>query len=58
MADISGLQAIRGRIVQRTGNAKPTVRAFMVASGRRRPRMDMAGDAKFVADRLKEWFTL
>jgi alkanesulfonate monooxygenase SsuD/methylene tetrahydromethanopterin reductase-like flavin-dependent oxidoreductase (luciferase family) len=57
MAGISGLQAIRDRVVQRTGKANPTVRDFMVASGRGRPRMDMVGDAKTVADRLEEWFT-
>src|SRR3712207_308052 len=57
MAGISGLQAIRDRVVQRTGKANPTVRDFMVASGRGRPHMDMVGDAKFVADRLEEWFT-
>ncbi len=57
MAGISGLQAIRDRVVERTGKKNPTVRDFMVASGRGRPRMDMVGDAKFVADRLEEWFT-
>ncbi|MFX6153112.1 nitrilotriacetate monooxygenase, partial [Acinetobacter baumannii] len=41
----------------RTGKKNPTVRDFMVASGRGRPRMDMVGDPKFVADRLEEWFT-
>ncbi|MBX9698018.1 MAG: LLM class flavin-dependent oxidoreductase [Acetobacteraceae bacterium] len=57
LAGISGLQAIRDRVVARTGKRNPTVRDFMVASGRGRPRMDMVGDAKFVADRLEEWFT-
>jgi FMN-dependent oxidoreductase (nitrilotriacetate monooxygenase family) len=57
MAGISGLQAIRDRVVQRTGKANPTARDFMVASGRGRPRMDMVGDAETVADRLEEWFT-
>ena len=57
LAGISGLQAIRDRVVERTGRKNPTVRDFMVASGRGRPRMDMVGDARFVADRLEEWFT-
>jgi hypothetical protein len=45
MAGISGLHAFRDQAVQRTGKANPMVRDFMVARGRGRPCMDMAGDA-------------
>jgi alkanesulfonate monooxygenase SsuD/methylene tetrahydromethanopterin reductase-like flavin-dependent oxidoreductase (luciferase family) len=56
MAGIQGMQAIRDRVVQRTGKKNPTVRDFMVGSGRGRPRMDMVGGPKEVADKMEEWF--
>ena len=56
MAGIQGLQAMRDRVVQRTGKKNPTVRDFIVGSGRGRPRMDMVGGPKQVADKLEEWF--
>ena len=33
------------------------MRDFITVSGRGRPRMDMVGGPKEVADRLEEWFT-
>lgn len=56
MAGIQGLQAIRDRVVERTGKKNPTVRDFIVGSGRGRPRMDMVGGPKEVADKMEEWF--
>lgn len=57
MAGIQGLQAIRNRVVERTGKKNPTVRDFIVGSGRGRPRMDMVGGPKEIADKMEEWFT-
>ncbi len=56
MASIQGLQAIRDRVVKHTGKRNPTVRDFMVSSGRGKPRMDMVGGPKQIADKLEEWF--
>jgi FMN-dependent oxidoreductase (nitrilotriacetate monooxygenase family) len=56
MAGIQGLQAIRDRVVKNTGKKNPTVRDFMVGSGRGKPPMNMVGGPKQVADKLEEWF--
>ncbi|MDB5411984.1 MAG: class flavin-dependent oxidoreductase [Rubritepida sp.] len=57
MAGIQGMHAIRDRVVQNTGKKNPTVRDFITGSGRGRPRMDMVGGPKEVADQMEEWFT-
>ena len=57
MVGMGGLQAMRDRVVQVSGKRNPTVRDFITVSGRGRPRMDMVGGPKEVADRLEEWFT-
>jgi FMN-dependent oxidoreductase (nitrilotriacetate monooxygenase family) len=57
MAGIQGLQAIRDRVVTATGKKNPTVRDFITGSGRGRPRMDMVGGPKEIADKLEAWFT-
>jgi len=57
MAGIQGLQAIRDRVVQATGKKNPTVREFITGSGRGRPRMDMVGGPKEIADKMEAWFT-
>ena len=56
MAGIQGLQAIRNRVVEATGKKNPTVRDFIVGSGRGRPRMDMVGGPKEIADKMEAWF--
>ena len=56
MAGIQGLQAIRDRVVKNTGKKNPTVRDFMIGSGRGKPPMNMVGGPKQVADKLEEWF--
>src|SRR3712207_1181681 len=48
LAGIQGLQAMRDRVVQVSGKRNPTVRDFITASGRGRPRMDMVGGPKEV----------
>jgi FMN-dependent oxidoreductase (nitrilotriacetate monooxygenase family) len=56
---ISGLQAIRDRVVQLSGKSNPTVRDFVQFSGRGtlRELPTFVGSAKAVADKLEEWFT-
>ncbi|WP_338025368.1 LLM class flavin-dependent oxidoreductase [Crenalkalicoccus roseus] len=56
LAGIQGLQTIRDQVIRRSGKTNPTVRDFITASGRGRPRMDMVGGPKEIADRMEEWF--
>lgn len=56
MASMSGLQAIRDRVVEASGKKNPTVREFMHFSQRGRVRSPVVGGPKEVADRLEEWF--
>jgi len=57
LAGMQGLQAIRDRVVKVSGKRNPTVRDFITGSGRGRPRMDMVGGPKEVADQMEAWFT-
>jgi FMN-dependent oxidoreductase (nitrilotriacetate monooxygenase family) len=58
MASISGLQALRDRVVRLSGKANPTTRDFIEVSGRGtvRDHPRFVGTAKEVADELEEWF--
>jgi FMN-dependent oxidoreductase (nitrilotriacetate monooxygenase family) len=56
MAQMSGLQAIRDRVVRVSGNKNPTVRDFIHFSGRGRVHNPVIGGPKEVADRLEQWF--
>lgn len=58
LQSISGLQAIRDRVVQLSGKPNPTVRDFVEFSGRGtlRELPTMVGTPKRVADQLEEWF--
>ncbi len=56
MAEISGLQAIRDRVVRTSGNKNPTVRDFIHFSGRGRVHNPVVGGPKEIADRLEQWF--
>ena len=56
MANISGLQALRDRVVQASGISNPTARDFMHYSGRGRVHDPIVGGPKEVADRLEQWF--
>jgi len=59
MAGISGLQAMRDRVVQMSGKPNPTVRDFLKFSNRGTPREIpfFVGTAKEVTDTMEEWFT-
>jgi FMN-dependent oxidoreductase (nitrilotriacetate monooxygenase family) len=56
---ISGIQAIRDRVIQLSGKPNPTVRDFMHFSGRGtlREMPTFVGSPQRVADQLEEWFT-
>ncbi|HYF08645.1 MAG TPA: LLM class flavin-dependent oxidoreductase [Acetobacteraceae bacterium] len=58
MASISGLQAIRDRVVTLSGKATPTVRDFVKFSARGTVREFpvFCGTPKDVADQMEEWF--
>jgi FMN-dependent oxidoreductase (nitrilotriacetate monooxygenase family) len=56
MKSISGLQAIRDRVVRASGNNNPTVREFIEVSGRGRVHDPIVGGPKEVADNLEQWF--
>ena len=54
---MSGLQAIRDRVIAGCGTKLPTVRDFIRISGRGRVHNAIIGGPKEIADRLEEWFT-
>jgi FMN-dependent oxidoreductase (nitrilotriacetate monooxygenase family) len=58
LRSISGLQAIRDRVVHLSGKPNPTVRDFVEFSGRGtlKELPTFVGSAKTVADKLEEWF--
>jgi alkanesulfonate monooxygenase SsuD/methylene tetrahydromethanopterin reductase-like flavin-dependent oxidoreductase (luciferase family) len=56
LAEMSGLQAIRDRVVRACGGRNPTVREFIQLSGRGRVHDPVVGGPKEVADRLEQWF--
>lgn len=59
LESISGLQAIRDRVVQLSGKKHPTLRDFVdfSARGTLKEAPHFVGTAKQVADGLEEWFT-
>src|SRR3546814_11185666 len=56
LASISGLQAIRDRVLQDSGKTNPTVRDFIGYSGRGQLPDPWVGGPKEVADRKEQWF--
>jgi FMN-dependent oxidoreductase (nitrilotriacetate monooxygenase family) len=56
LAEMSGLQGIRDRVLQACGPKAPTVRDFITISGRGRVHNPVVGGPKEVADQLEEWF--
>src|SRR5262249_13463907 len=56
MAAISGLQAIRDRVVRASGKKNPTVREFMHHTGRGRVHDPIVGGPKEICDQLEQWF--
>jgi FMN-dependent oxidoreductase (nitrilotriacetate monooxygenase family) len=56
LANISGTQSMRDRVVEVSGIQNPTVRDFVKYSSRARPKNPFVGNAKQVADGLEQWF--
>jgi FMN-dependent oxidoreductase (nitrilotriacetate monooxygenase family) len=58
LRSMTGIQAIRDRVVQLSGKANPTVRDFLEFSGRGRLREfpTFVGTPAKVADHMEEWF--
>jgi FMN-dependent oxidoreductase (nitrilotriacetate monooxygenase family) len=56
LAEMSGLQGIRDRVLTASGSKNPTVRDFIRISGRGRVHNAIVGGPKEVADRLEQWF--
>ncbi len=57
LESLSGIQAIRDRVTERTGGAEPTVRDFMRITGRASLSHALVGDPTEIADHMEEWFT-
>ena len=59
MASISGLQAIRDRVVRLSGNPNPSVNDFVQFSqrGTIKEAVHFVGSPQQVADGMEEWFT-
>jgi FMN-dependent oxidoreductase (nitrilotriacetate monooxygenase family) len=56
LAEMSGLQGIRDRVLRGSGKRNPTVRDFIRVSGRGRVHNPIVGGPKEVADELERWF--
>ncbi len=54
---LSGIQAIRDRVVADTGNANPTVRDFMKITGRASADHAIVGGPQELADYFEAWFS-
>ena len=57
LANISGTQSMRDRVLRASGIRNPTPRDFVSYSSRARPNQPFVGGPKEVADGLEEWFT-
>lgn len=57
IAGISGMQAMRDRVLQVSGKKNPTPRDFIQATGRGYMREATVGSPKDIADKMEEWFT-
>ena len=56
IAGISGMHAMRDRVLQVSGKKNPTPRDFIAATGRGLMRHAWVGSPKEIADRMEEWF--
>jgi FMN-dependent oxidoreductase (nitrilotriacetate monooxygenase family) len=57
LANISGTQSMRDRVLRASGITNPTPRDFIKYSHRARPNKPFVGGPKEVADGLEQWFT-
>jgi FMN-dependent oxidoreductase (nitrilotriacetate monooxygenase family) len=57
LANISGTQSMRDRVLKSSGLRNPTPRDFIKHTNRARPNKPFIGGPKEVADGMEEWFT-
>ena len=57
LANISGTQSMRDRVLRASGITNPTPRDFIKYTHRARPNQPFVGGPKEVADGLERWFT-
>jgi FMN-dependent oxidoreductase (nitrilotriacetate monooxygenase family) len=57
LANISGTQSMRDRVLRSSGLRNPTPRDFITHTHRARPNKPFIGGPKEVADGLEEWFS-
>jgi FMN-dependent oxidoreductase (nitrilotriacetate monooxygenase family) len=57
LANISGTQSMRDRVLRSSGLKNPTPRDFIKHTNRARPNKPFVGGPKEVADGMEEWFT-
>ena len=57
LANVSGTQSMRDRVLRTSGITNPTPRDFVRYSHRARPNKPFVGGPKEVADGLEQWFT-
>jgi len=57
LAGMTGMHAMRDRVMEACGRANPTVRDFLRITQRGKPAHPVIGSPAEVADTLEEWFT-
>ncbi len=57
LAGMTGMHAMRDRVVEACGRPNPTVRDFLCITQRGKPAHPVVGSPAEIADTLEEWFT-
>ena len=57
LASMTGMHAMRDRVLEVSGGPNPTVRDFLRVTQRGKPSHAVVGSPREIADRLEEWFT-
>ncbi len=57
LASMTGMHAMRDRVIEVCGTRPPTVRDFLRITERGRPSHPAVGTAADIADQMEEWFT-
>jgi len=56
LSSMTGMHAMRDRVIEVSGKKNPTVRDFLDVTQRGKPTHTMVGGPKEIADRMEEWF--
>ncbi len=57
LASMTGMRAMRDRVLEVSGKPNPTVRDFLDVTQRGKPSHAVVGSARDIADFMEEWFT-